>query len=434
MRRDSRSSRNLVLLFLSLICWISIWSYWKRLTHSWDATPEIKTIRAKPLTDLYSRWYGARELLLRHRDPYGTGVSRELQIAFYGRPLDLSRLGEPRDEERFAYPLYVVFLLAPFVHMEFSTVRIVFWWLLAITTVGSVALWQLFFRLSFSWVEFGTLSAMLLGSIAVAQGLSILQLGLLVSFLISAAAVSAASGQLFLAGAFLALSTIKPQLAALPVLWFAIWTVGEWRARRLLLAGFAAMLGALILASEYFLPGWFWRYPDAIRSYGNYYSHTSLLGVLFSHSPLQWPVALLAIFVAGSFCWKSRREEARSIPFAISLSFALTLTVSIVPAVIGPFNQVLLLPVVFLLILHWHTLWRANALTRFAIAMFCGCAFLPWLLALCLVLLPSASQQHWSLVLWFAPLSASFALPFAAYLVLALMRRSPIAHAVGAPQ
>jgi hypothetical protein len=411
-----------------------MWSYWNRLTHSWDATPETATVRAKPLTDLYSRWYGARELLLRHRDPYGAEVSRELQIAFYGRPLDFSRPGEPRDEERFAYPLYVVFLLAPFVHMDFSTVRVVFWWLLAIATVASAVLWQRFFRLSFSWLGFGTLLSMLLGSIAVAQGLSILQLGLWVSFLISAAAVSAASGQLFLAGAFLALSTIKPHLAALPILWFAIWMVSKWRVRYLLGAGFAATLGTLVLASEYLLPGWFWHYPDAVRSYGNYYSHTSLLGVLFSHSPLQWPVATLALLVAGRFCWRSRRQPAHSIAFAISLSFALTLTVSIVPAVIGPFNQVLLLPVIFLLILHWNTLWQTNTLTRFAVSLFCGCALLPWLLALNVAFLPSASGQRWLIALWFAPLSASFALPFAAFVVLALMRRLPMPSTVGVPR
>ena len=65
------------------------------------------------LSDLYPRWLGARELLLRHRDPYSPEITREIQAGYYGRPLDPARAGDPKDEEGFAYPVYVVFLLAP---------------------------------------------------------------------------------------------------------------------------------------------------------------------------------------------------------------------------------------------------------------------------------------------------------------------------------
>ena len=420
---NRRSFNRLALLSFSLLCAVAMWSYWTHLTRDVIRhASATSTLRPKALTDLYSRWYGARELLLHHRDPYGIEVSRELQIAFYGRPLDPSRPGEPRDQERFAYPLYVAFLLAPFVHLDFQTVRVIFWWLLAAVTIGSAALWQRFFALSLSWGAFGTLAAMLLGSIGVIQGLSILQLGLLVSCFISAAAVSAISGQLFLAGAFLALSTIKPQVAVLPVAWFALWAMADWRHRSALVGGFAATLGTLIIASEYLLPGWLWRYPDALRSYADYFGSKSLLGVLF-RSPLHWLVAILAFFVAARFCWRSRRQSAHCVSFAISLGFALTLAVSIVPTVTSPFNQVLLLPVVLLLIRQWNDLWRANALTRFAIVIFCGCAFLPWLLAFILTLAPSSAEQSWPLYLWLAPLSSSLALPFAAFSVLIQMRR-----------
>jgi len=414
---------QLALLLFSLLCAAAMWTYWNRLTRDVPVSaPESNTLRPKALTDLYPRWYGARELLLYHRDPYGADVSRELQIAFYGRLLDASRPGEPRDQERFAYPLYVVFLLAPFVNMDFHTVRIAFWWLLAAVTIGSAALWQRFFGLSLSWAAFGTLSVMFLGSIGGIQGLSILQLGLLVSFFISAAAVCAISGQLFLAGLFLALSTIKPQLVALPVLWFALWAMSDWRQRRSLLGGFAATLGALIIGSEYLLPGWLWRYPDALRSYADYSGARSLLGVLV-RSPLHWLIATLTFVVAAAFWWQSRRQPANCAAFAISLSFALTLTVSIVPTVIGPFNHVLLLPVVFLLIRHWDDLWHANTLTCFAVVMFCACGFLPWLLAFILTLVPTTTEQSWPLYVWLAPLSASLALPFAAFSVLIQMRR-----------
>src|SRR6266403_5151881 len=61
------------------------------------------------LSDLYPRWLGARELLLRGRDPYSAEVTREIQAGYYGRPLDSSRPDDPKDEQAFAYPLYVAF-------------------------------------------------------------------------------------------------------------------------------------------------------------------------------------------------------------------------------------------------------------------------------------------------------------------------------------
>src|SRR5947199_9904932 len=96
------------------------------------------------LSDLYPRWLGARELLLHHRDPYTPDVTREIQIGYYGRPLDPTRPNDPKDEQRFAYPVYVVFLLAPVAHMPFAPVRIAFAVLLAIVTAVSVFLWLYF--------------------------------------------------------------------------------------------------------------------------------------------------------------------------------------------------------------------------------------------------------------------------------------------------
>jgi len=78
------------------------------------------------LSDLYPRWLGARELLLHRRNPYSPEITREIQSGFYGRPLNANNPADPKDQEGFAYPLYVVFLLAPTVLMPFETARVVF--------------------------------------------------------------------------------------------------------------------------------------------------------------------------------------------------------------------------------------------------------------------------------------------------------------------
>src|ERR1700686_1530177 len=80
------------------------------------------------LSDLYPRWLGARELLLHHRDPYNDDVTRDIQAGYYGRPLDPPRGEDPKDRQGFAYPVYVVFLLAPTITLPFSAVQAGFRW------------------------------------------------------------------------------------------------------------------------------------------------------------------------------------------------------------------------------------------------------------------------------------------------------------------
>src|SRR5216684_9166755 len=63
--------------------------------------------------DLYPRWHGTRELLMHGRDPYSAEISQEIQTVYYGHPLDTAGADRGKDEQRFAYPLYVVFFLAP---------------------------------------------------------------------------------------------------------------------------------------------------------------------------------------------------------------------------------------------------------------------------------------------------------------------------------
>src|SRR6202045_3352812 len=93
------------------------------------------------LSDLYPRWLGARELLLHKRNPYSPEITQEIQTGYYGRPLDPSRPDDPRDEQRFAYPVYVVFLRAATISLAFDVVRAGFQWLLVGIAVVSVLLW-----------------------------------------------------------------------------------------------------------------------------------------------------------------------------------------------------------------------------------------------------------------------------------------------------
>ena len=184
------------------------------------------------LSDLYPRWLGARELLLHHRDPYSPEITREIQVGYYGRPLDPTRPGDPKDQQGFAYPVYVVFLLAPIIRLPFPIVHACFRWLLVVLTAVTVPLWLRALRWRPSAAVTSILVILTLGSFPAVQGIKLQQLSLVVSGLIAGCAALLASGHLLLAGVLLAVATIKPQLA-LPVAgWLVLWALGDWRRRR----------------------------------------------------------------------------------------------------------------------------------------------------------------------------------------------------------
>jgi hypothetical protein len=423
--RATLNAKHLALLLLALVAAASMCLYWSRYVDAVHATlASSPGLKPKALTDLYPSWYAPRELLLHHRDPYGAQVNRELQIAYYGKELDPSRPEERRDQQRFVYPLYFIFLVGPLAWMPFHTARVIFFWSLAACAALNVFLWLRFLRMRrLSLPAIAALFALVMTSIPVLQNLSILQPFLLPACFIAGAAAAVVSERLFLAGALLAVATVKPQISLLPLAWFALWVCSDWKRRRSVCLGFTATLATLILASEWLLPSWLMRYPAVLSAYAAYTKATSFLGLLLP-SPLYWLVAILALVTVGEFCWRVRHVSADSAAFAIALSFALVLTVSIVPTAVQPFNHVLLLPAVLLTIRYWRELRNGSALTRVATSVFCLCAFLPWLLAIVAISKPLTPNSDWLLKIWSVPLAASMALPFAAFGVLILLRKA----------
>jgi hypothetical protein len=417
------SVKNLVLLLVVLAGSASTCLYWSRYTDAVHVSlAHSSGLRGKALTDLYPSWYATRELLLHHRNPYGAEVNHELQIAYYGKVLDPSRPEERVNEQRFAYPLYFIFFIAPMARIQFQTVRIIFWWLLAAGAAINVLLWLRFLRLRWSLPALIVLFLFVLTSVPVLQNLAILQPFLLAAGFIAGAAAAAASRRLFLAGALLALATVKPQISLLPLVWFALWFVSDFKSRLSLLWGFATMLATLILTSEWLLPGWLIQYPRVLEAYAEYTRSMSLLATILP-GPVHWLVTIFVVAMVAEFCWGVRQEPADSTAFAIALSFVLALTVLIVPAMVQPFNHVLLLPAVLLAIRYWRELRQGNAVTRAVTSVFCLCAFLPWLLAVVAISRPLTPGSDWLLKIWSVPLAASMALPFAAFGVLILLRK-----------
>ncbi len=404
-------ARSVVVLALAALAAASMWFYVSRVLVGYQITEAREHRRPRGnLSDLYPRWLGARELLLHHRNPYGDDVTREIQEGYYGRALDPSRPDDPKDEERFAYPVYVVFLLAPSIGLPFHGVQICFHWLLLGLTLVSVGLWLYVVRWRITWDQTAVAVLLTLGSIPAVQGIKLQQLSLLVAALLAGSAACVAGGLLFCGGALLALATIKPQLAWPLVAWFFLWVASDWQSRRRLAIGFALMMTILLGGAEIVLPGWWRMFIDAIGNYHRYTQNRSVLDVLIPWPPAARLLAILAVLVTAALLWRLRHQPADRREFGLTAALVMALTVLVVP-MYGPYNQLLLLPAIFVLYRDRSFFLGGSRGSRFVYSVGCLAVLWPWLASLALSAILLLVSRSAAINGWAWPLYSTFATP-----------------------
>lgn len=398
-------THSTVRLFLALLFAGSMWFYVQHvLIPHQQAEAALYGIPRGNLSDLYPRWWGARELLLHGRDPYSAEVTREIQVGYYGRALDPALPHDPRDEQGFAYPAYVVFLLAPTVRLPFEVVQLVFRWLLVGLTLAVVPLWLYTLRWRVSAETTAILMVLTLGSFPVLQAIKLQQLSLLVAGLIAVSTLFLVEGHLFSAGVLLAFSTIKPQLTLPLAAWFLVWSLGDWTRRRSFWWGFVGTMAALAGGAEYLLPGWMGRFREAIVAYRRYNQGAdSTLDMLIAPPWGKWLALAIALALAV-VAWQRRHVLAGSRTHNQVTVLILATTVVVMPKA-APYNQVFLLPGILLLLRQGRDLWRADWIRRTVGVIGAAALFWPWLAALGLLAasaLVSADsiQRGWALPLY----------------------------------
>ncbi len=394
-----------------LLCAASMWFYVNRvLIPHQRADAAAHDAPRGNLSDLYPRWLGARELLLHHRNPYSPEITAEIQRGYYGRELDPNRPGDPTDQQAFAYPLYVAFLLAPSVGLPFEVVRTGFECLLIAVTVASVWLWLQAIGWKPGALIGSVVTLLALGSFPVVQGLKLQQLTLIAAFLIALSMALLTKGHLFIAGIVLAIATIKPQLVLPLLVCLLLWTVSDWTQRRSFLWGFAITMAVLVGASELVLPGWLSNFGSALRAYRRYVGGRSLLDQLLSpRAGHVFSVVALAIVVLT--CWRFRKAPAQSREFQYTIASALAVTLIVIP-MFAPYNQVLLLPAILLIVRECRELWNKSRTSRAACALTVAGISWPWVASIGLLiasiwLSPEKLERGWAF-----PLYTSLAIPF----------------------
>lgn len=400
---------------------VSMWFYVDRLLIPFQvADAAAHNSPRGNLSDLYPRWLGVRELLLHGRDPYGPEVTREIQVGYWGRPIDPRRAGDPQDEVRFAYPVYVAFLLAPTVWMQFETVRIVLSWILEVLTVLSIWLWLRVYRWRPSLDAQLIFVLMVLGTYSVVQGIKLQQLSLLVCALIAAGLALMARGRLVAAGIVLACSTIKPQLVVLLCAWLVFWSFNNWCERKRFFWSFTASCALLVLAGEFLLRGWIGRFVQGLIAYQRYAGTDSPLDALTT--PLLGAV-LGAVVLLGTaaVCWHFQNSMVGSVEFNLVLAIVLAATLAVMPR-LAPYNQLLLVPAVIVIGQSWRALWNGSTPIRVISAIAAFFLVWPWIVSLALMIgsffLPRATvQRAWAAPLWTSPALSIIVLGPLAFLV-----------------
>lgn len=377
--------------------------------------------------DFYQVWLSSQELLRHRRDPYSEEMTREIQIGLYGRPLDPSRPGDPIDRRVFPYPAFVDLLFLPSAEVLFPIVRIAVLCVLAGLTMASVPLWLRAFDWQPGWNWTAVILLLILTSYPALEGLYAGQLGLLVAFLLAASMLALRRDRYLVAGFLMALTTIKPQVTALAILYLLLWTLRDWRNRKNFYIGFFSTAAVLLCTSLAVLPHWIRNWLHTVMAYRHYTTPPLVTEVLTSPLGPKFSGAMTLVLTAASIgiamilAWRNRGAAFGSFAFWLTLTTILSITaITILPGQ-AVYDHLILIPAILLFVRFRKVLADAGPVPR--ILLWIGTFLLcwPWIASLGLIalrpILPSAifsSSAFLSL-----PIRNAAPLPFAVLALLA---------------
>jgi hypothetical protein len=381
--------------------------------------------------DFYQVWLSARELLLQKRDPYSQEMTLEIQTGLYGRPLDPKRPADPVDRRVFPYPVYADLLFWPTAEVPFPAVRIAVLFLLIFLTVSGVVLWIKAFEWALDWKWFAMILLLTLTCYPTLEGLFAEQLGLLVAFFLAASLYLIQRQRFFFAGILMALSTIKPQVAALAILYLLLWSLHRWQARRGFVVGFFLTLGLLLSTSLLVMPHWIRSWIHTILAYRHYTRPPLVTEVLTSPlgPTLSGPATLVltaaSILIAAWLVWKNRAAASTSFQFWLTLSLLFSITaITILPGQ-AVYDHLILIPGIFLLARHHREFRDAGPVPRILLSLGALLLFWNWIAAFALIALRPllAPAIFDSTAVFSLPIRSAAPLPFAILALLAWTRR-----------
>jgi hypothetical protein len=377
-------------------------------------------------SDFYPAWLGTRELLTNKRDPYSPEVTADIQKGVWGRTVDGHNPGDPKEESRFAYPLYVVFVLAPTILVSFSSAKVLFIGFAITASVFAVLFWLRLFGHRSTALQIGMGIVLFLGSWPFVLALRVHQLAVIVLALITGAMTAVAAGLLWTGGIMLAFATIKPQSAVGIVAWLLLWSLSNWKERKGLLLSFALTFSVMFFAAELLLPGWLWEWREALSAYMRYSPLTGPYVELMFGKWLGKIVGALVILGIFLFCWKARRDAPNTDRFRLASTLILAANLFITP-VWHAYDHIFLLPP-FLLLWEWREQFYSLKPVQRAIVRFSALALAWQWFAATLALAVVTVVPRLALNLRILPYFSILLLPPAALTSLVLIGHARLSH------
>ena len=385
--------------------------------------------------DFYQVWLTSQELLRHRRDPYRPEMMREIQVGLYGRPLDPNRPDDPIDRHGFVYPAFADLLFWPTAEISFPVVRVGVVCVLIIVTFASVLAWLRAFDCRPGWSWTAAVALLVLCSYPALEGLFAGQLGLLVGFLLAASMLALRRQKLLVAGVLMAVTTIKPQVTALAILYLLLWTWKEWRDRKFFSVGFFST-GALLLAGSLaVLPHWIQNWVRSVLAYRHYTRPPLVTEVLTSSlGTLSEPVTVVltaaSLMGAVILAWRNRDATFGGFRFWLTLSLLLSITTIIILPGQAVYDHLILIPAILFLVRYRGRVRQAGLASRILLGVGAVVLFWPWITAFALLVLrPILAPAVFDSTAVFAlPVRNAASLPFAVLALLAWIWRVNVAR------
>jgi hypothetical protein len=305
-------------------------------------------------TDFLVHWTGLRLFFQKGVSPYSDEAALAIQNAVYGHPA-----APGQHELRVAYPLYSVLVFGPFLLIgNFVLARGAWMTLLELgviaTTYFSIRLfgWKprrgiILGLLIFSLLWYHAIRTVVNGNVVILIGLGLV--GVLLAL---------KNGFDELAGVLLALSTIKPQVVLVFILFIFFWAITHKRGKIIL--WFFIALGILIALASLLIPDWIVQNLREIIRYTGYNPPGTLQTVFQSF----WPsfgsrvgIALTVLVIAMLLVewWLSRKGDNEHFIWTACLTLAGSQWVGIQS---DAGNFVIMFPVIVLIFVIITERWK----------------------------------------------------------------------------
>ena len=380
--------------------------------------------------DLYTVWCGAHARMQGNRDLYSREMAHEIQMGLYGRSIDPSTPGDPKDLRIFGYPAFTELLFWPFSLFSFESARLVFVLIQFALIVVTTILWMRGLSWRPDWPWTAVLFLLVLTSYPVLEALYSGQIGVFVGFVLAASVVALQRGRLLLAGMLAALGTIKPHIMLLPILYLGLWSLYDWRKRRMFWVGLFSTEALLVGSALIVWPHWIQSWIKVVVQYHSYTPPPLTIQMLTTLAgAAARPAALLAmaalLLVAVVLSWGNRGASPQSSNFWFTLSILLSITVGVLLPGHAVYDHLILLPGLFLLAMIWRRFpenWAMKAMLVTA----AGTLVWPWFASILLIPIHSllARREFYSMPVFTLPLRMAAGMPFIVLALLALAYRS----------